>query len=159
MADEKSYKSPTTPSLMVTFKDYVIELVCLNVRSSLSPRFWKDSKYWGPKYRREIKGVYNLRKQLGDFNDPTLRTAVINSVRKLNIKSLSAKKTIDRLAKTIRIEHANIIQHREQLVSRTQPQIQDVVEHSRRNAGFVDVDKKTKIATLRKIENRGKTKD
>jgi len=159
MAVEQSYKSPTTPALSVTFINYVIELVCLNVNRSLAPRFWKDPKYWGPKYRREIKGMHNLKERLGNFDDPALRTAIINSVRQLNIKSLSAKKTINRLTKTVQKEHENMIRRREQFAARAQPQIQDLAEHAKHNAEFVDVQKQTKLTKLREIEDRGKTED
>ncbi len=41
-SDKHPYASPTTPGLHIAFRDFIIELVCLNVNPKIGPRFWSD---------------------------------------------------------------------------------------------------------------------
>ena len=88
------YASPTTPGLHVAFRDYIIELVCLNVNPKIGPRFWSDPGYWAPKYKREIRGMSNLGKEL-NLADTLTQTALVQIIKEYRIKALLAKKTKD----------------------------------------------------------------
>lgn len=147
------YTSPTTPGLEVTFRNYVIELVCMNTaRWPLKARFWADKKYWGPKWGREIKGMSNLEEALGiPFSDKLLQLSVIDCIRKQNIKSLSAKKTIQKLASAVLKEYNNKKQEIEQ--------IEVTNESAEENSVFAKSGKKTKFSKLLEIERGKKTQD
>ena len=93
----KDFQSPTTPGLMVTFENYLIELICLNMDNKLEPRFWRDEKYWKKKYGREVRGVFNLKCKFESVEDPILRLSIISIIKKMRIKSLCAHKTVDRV--------------------------------------------------------------
>ena len=69
---------------MVTFRAYVVERVCLNLRPDLGPRFWKDRKYWQPKFVRESVALSRLLEHF-DENDPVVRRAVIDVARDVPI--------------------------------------------------------------------------
>lgn len=99
--NKKIFDSPTTPGIKIDFRNYLVELICLNVNKNIGPRFWRDKKYWSQKYVREIKGVYNLSQSLGGFDDQFISKAIIHVIKKHNIKSLLKKITIQKLAKYI----------------------------------------------------------
>jgi len=151
--EEKSYSSPTTPGLMVFFRDYVIEQVCLNVNRKIGPRFWKDGKYWAPKYKREIRGMSNLKKRFGNFDDVLLRSAIIDVVKELNIKSLSATKTINKIERAVKKKYEQKKQHRENL-ARAKPTVVSIDGFE--NFAFPDLGAKSKLAKLKEIEEREK---
>ena len=108
---DKTFLSQTTPGLNIDFKNYIIEIVCLNVKPKLNPRFWNEDKYWSGKYVREIKGFSNLKKEIelitnrcfeGEFSkfdieEPLTQKILIDVIKKLNIKCLLAKKTINKI--------------------------------------------------------------
>ena len=139
------YPSPTTPGLEVTFSNYVIELICLNMNAKLCPRFWKyGDKYWHNKYRREIKGVSNLLKKFEFLDNPLLQKTIV-----LDIKSLLIKKTFIKAEKAIRKYYNQALVDNKKLEA--QPDYQII--SSNKNAKFVDVSSKTKLGKLREICN------
>lgn len=142
------YASPTTPGLYVTFRSYIIELLCLNVNNRLGPRFWSDTKRWGPKFRREVRGVDNVIKQLGS-EDTLFQTAFVQIVREYNIKSLMYKTTAKRVVKNVLKRKADLEQQRRNLQSKPATQIIDV----KKNSTFVDTGKKGVFARIRETEN------
>ncbi len=144
------YKSPTTPGLWVSFNNYVTELVCLNLRYDIGPRFWKDKKYWSLKYRLDAKGIHNLEKRFGSFDDPILRRAIVETIKTLNIQSLAAKKTLDKVEKCTRQEHKRMVEYRKKLAEE-----EPVISEEYVNTRFVDTNKKTKLARIKEIEKRG----
>lgn len=146
--DKHPYASPTTPGLYVTFRNRIIEMVCLNVNPKIGPRFWSDPKYWGPKYRREIRGVSNLGKEL-DFTDVLTQTALIKIIAKYNIKALVAKKTVARVVKLTRQYRKELLGQRESLAKKEQP----IAIDSKKNSTFVDTGEKSVLAKIRDVEN------
>lgn len=153
--ETQKFRSPTTPGLLITFKNYIIELVCLNLNSKLDPYFWKGAQYWKDKYGREIKGIFNLMKLVND-DSKIAQTAMINVIKKLNIKSLSAKKTLYKIQNAVVKEKKALILKRQE-----EPDGVGVVElkaYMEKNSKFIDVGKQTKLDKLRKLENSGKEK-
>lgn len=147
--DEKHpYLSPTTPGLYVTFRDYIIELVCMNVNPKIGPRFWSDTKYWGPKYRREIRGVFNLGKEL-DLSDTVARRALVDIITKHNIKALVATKTIVKVVCLTSRRIEALSAQRLELAEKQQPTKID----SQKNATFVDTGAKNTLSKIRDKEN------
>lgn len=150
LQDEKHpFESPTTNGLFVTVRNYLIELVCLNVNPKIGSRFWSEKKYWNPKYRRETRGVSNLSKEL-DLTSASVQTALIQIIKEYNIKALVAKKTI---ARVVRLTNQRIIQRREQqelLVKKQHPQ---TPIDSQKNATFVDTGKPNRVGRIRDMEN------
>ncbi len=142
------YASPTTPGLYVTFRAYIIELLCLNVNNKLGPRFWSDKKKWGPKFGREVKGVDNVIKQIGS-EDILLQTAFVQIVREHNIKSLMYKTTVKRVVKNVLKRKAQLEQQRKNFQSKPIPQTIDV----KKNSTFVDTGKNGVLAKIRKTED------
>lgn len=142
------YASPTTPGLYVTFRVYIIELLCLNVSNRLGPRFWSDKKKWGPKFGREVKGVDNVIKKLGS-EDTLFQTAFVQIVREHNIKSLMYKTTVKRVVKNVLKRKEDLEQQRKNLQSKPAPQIIDV----KKNSTFVDTGNKGVFAKVRETEN------
>jgi len=145
---KKTYDSPTTPGLKVYFRDYLIELVCLNVNAKLAPRFWSDKKYWGPKYRREIKGVSNLGK-IFDITDTQIQTALIQIIRERNIKALVASKTVASVAKFTKKRIEELIENKKLLSKKEHKRVSDV----KGNSTFVDTGNEGPLAKIRRIEN------
>lgn len=147
--DEKHpYASPTTPGLYVTFRAYVIELICYNVNKKIGPRFWSDPKYWGPKFRREIKGVDNVLKQLKSVSAIT-ETSFVQIIREHNIKSLTYKSTVRRVVSNIHKRETELERQRTKLVAKPSQQKVDVVK----NSTFVDTGEKGILAKVREAEN------
>jgi len=147
-SEKYPYASPTTPGLYVAFRAYIIELICLNVNPKLNPRFWSDPQYWGPKFRREVKGVKNISQQL-DITDTLVQTALVQVIKQYNIKALVAKKTV---TKVIKLTYCRMAQLGEQrvLLAKKSPQTPiDMVK----NATFVDIGEETTLAKVRKAEN------
>lgn len=147
-SDKHPYASPTTPGLYVALRDYLIELVCLNTNPKIGPRFWSDPKYWGPKYRREVRGVANLGKEL-DLTDTLTQTAVIQVVKNYRIKALIAKKTLSRVVRLTRQRINVLTEQRKSLAQKPQP----VEIDSKRNATFVDTGEKNTLTKIREAEN------
>lgn len=147
-SEKHPYASPTTPGLYVAFRDFIIELVCLNVNPKIGPRFWSDRKYWGPKYGREIRGVSNLGKEL-DFDNTLVQVALIKVVKTNYIKALFSKKTVTRVVRLTHKCHKELIQQRESLAKKEQPTAID----SKKNSTFVDTGKKNILAKIRDTEN------
>lgn len=142
------YASPTTPGLYVSFRNYVIELMCLNTNPKIGPRFWSDQGYWAPKYKREIRGVANLGKEL-DLLDTLIQTALVQIIKEYRIKALIAKKTKDRVVRFTRSRVTHLRKQRESLATK-QPQ---TPIDSQKNATFVDTGEKTTLAKVREAEN------
>lgn len=147
-SEKHPFLSPTTAGLYVDFRNYVIELVCLNVNKRIGARFWSDPKYWGSKYRREIKGMSNLGKEL-DLTDTLTQTALIQIVKEYYIKALVAKKTIARVVKFTRRRIQELKDKRIEL-SKKQPL---VAIDSKKNSTFVDSGEKTALGRIKEIEN------
>jgi hypothetical protein len=105
----KPFTSPTTPGLSVSFADYVVELVCLNMEKNLPQRFWRDNKYWGKKYGRERMGFSKFAKLYDNLDDPTMQRAIINAVKILGNKSLLVEKTLQALDRIARKQYDKLI--------------------------------------------------
>lgn len=147
-SEKHPFASPTTPGLYVALRDFIIELVCLNVNPKIGQRFWSDPKYWGPKYRREIRGVSNLGKKL-DLTDKIIQTALVQIIREYNIKALVAKKTVDRVVKLTNRRVEELRLRRETLVQKVQP----IEIDSRKNSTFIDTKEKGVLSKVREVEN------
>ncbi len=143
------YKSPTTPGLYVTFRAYIIELICLNVNKKIGPRFWSDKKYWGPKFRREVKGVDNILKQLGEI-DALTQTALVKIVQEHNIKATTHKATINRIVKSVLQKRIDIQAARVGLSQKQQP---STIIDTKKNSTFVDTGDKSALTKIREAEN------
>lgn len=141
------YASPTTPGLFVTFRAYLIELICLNVNPKIGPRFWSDQKYWGPKFRREVKGVDNIAKQL-NIEDILTQTALIEVIKNRNIKALVRTKTVELVVKYTEQQRDQLVQQRKEL-SRKQ---QSVAIDMRKNSTFVDTGEKNILSKIKEAE-------
>ena len=144
------YLSPTTPGLYVTFRNYVIELVCLNANNKIGPRFWQDTKYWGPKYKREIRGVSNLAKEL-NFDDTLMQNALIQIVNEYNIKALVAKKIMERIVRLTKIRIQKLTEQRKSLIKPQNSENIDVKENSR----FINTGIKNTLHKIKEIELDG----
>jgi len=147
-SEKHPYASPTTPGLYVTFRDYIIELVCINTNNKVGPRFWSDNHYWGPKYKREIKGMANISKAL-NLTDPIVKNALIQIIKEYNIKALVANKTIDRIIRLTNKRVLSLLEHRHLLAKND---VQTEVDEYK-NSTFVDTGMKNKLAKIREIEN------
>ena len=147
--DEKHpYASPTTPGLYVTFRNYIIELVCLNTNHKIGPRFWSEQGYWAPKYRREVRGVFNLSNVL-DFTKPLTQTALVQIITEYRIKALIAKKTVDRVVRLTNKRITKLSEQREVLSKKHQ----QVDIDSKKNSTFIDTGKKNTLSKIREAEN------
>ena len=147
------YPSPTTVGLSVTFNNYLIELLCLNMDRKLCARFWKyGGKYWVAKYRREIKGVHNLLKNFESLEDTLLQRTIIGTIRKLDIKSMLAAKTVNKVVKAVKINYEQELSKRKQMVSNTKP------HESISSSEFVDTGRETRLAKIKAIQH-GKESD
>lgn len=147
-SEQYPYASPTTPGLYVTFRAYIIELICLNVNYKIGPRFWADHKYWGPKFRREVKGVENVFQQL-EVLDAITQTAFVQIIKEYNIKSLTYKTTAKKVAKYINLRKAELEEQRV-VLGKKQPK-QEI--DNKRNSTFVDTGEKNTLARIREAEN------
>lgn len=147
-SEKHPFLSPTTPGLYVAIRDYIIELVCLNVNQKIGSRFWSDTKYWGPKYRREIRGVSNLGKEL-DLTDTLTQTALTQIIKEYNIKALVAKKTIARVVRLTCRRLGDLKDQRTMLLQKQQP----IEIDPKKNATFIDTGKKSTLAKIREIDN------
>lgn len=143
------YASPTTPGLYVTFRAYIIELICLNINAKIGPRFWSDQKYWGPKFRREVKGVDNVLREL-DVVDAVTQTAFVQIIRDFNIKSLTQKTTARRVVKNIKQRKTDLNVQRAKLQEKLSQQEQEI--DTKKNSTFVDTGDQGILAKIRKIE-------
>lgn len=142
------YLSPTTSGLKITFRNYLIELICLNMDSKLCARFWKyGNKYWQAKYRREIKGVHNFLKNFESLEDTLLQRTIIDTIRKLDIKSMLAIKTVKRVVKAVKINYELGFNKRKQMALNVKP------HEPVRSLEFVDVGNETKLAKIKAIQN------
>ena len=151
-SDKRPYESPTTPNLYVTVGDYIIELVCLNTNQKIGARFWSDKKYWGPKYRREVRGIANLKQKL-DLTDPITQRALIDVIKTHNIKALVSKKTIEKVIKLTLLLIEDMKNKR-----RTLSQTDTYVEiDEQKNSTFVTPKPDNRLAKIREIEH-GKKK-
>jgi len=147
-SDKHPYASPTTPGLYVAFRDYIIELVCCNLDPKIGPRFWSDTKYWAPKYKREIRGISNIGKEL-DLTDTLTQTALTQIIDEYKIKALVAKTTVTKVVRLTRRRIADLKTHRAALSQKQQPPTID----SRKNSTFVDMGIQSKLSKVRKTEN------
>jgi len=147
---EKLFDSPTTPGLKIDFKNYLIELVCLNMDRKLSARFWKSNNYWAKKYPREIKGVSNLGKLI-DFNDTLVQKLLIGIIKDSWIKSLSAKKTLSTIIKKLNILYEKEIEKRKI----SDEKIVMSIFSPEENARYVDGGNKNKLTLIKELENNG----
>jgi len=147
-SEKHPYASPTTPGLYVAFRDYVIELVCINVNRNIGPRFWSDQSYWAPKYRREVRGVSNIGKQL-DITDTLTQTALIHIIKEYHIQALVSKKTV---AKVIKLTNRRIADLKNQRVGLATKQLQPDIDQGK-NSTFVDTGNNSVRAKIREVEN------
>jgi len=161
---EKLFDSPTTPGLKIDFKNYLIELVCLNCDKRIGPRFWRNNNYWSSKYKREIKGTYNL---INNFNapitedmkvnvienNPFAQKILIQVIKNLNIKSLSAKKTIQKIMTNYK--KAYLKEYNNRLSITKENTINSEIANGKENARYIDTGKKNKLSILKDIEKNG----
>lgn len=145
-SDKYPYASPTTPGLYITFQAYIIELICLNVNSKIGARFWSDPKYWGPKFRRETKGVHNVLKDIGE--GAITQTAFVEIIKQHNIKSLLYKTTAKRVIKAVNKRIADLRQQRNEFKVKPLQEID-----AKKNSTFVDTGKRGVLDKIRKAEN------
>jgi len=151
-SDKRPYESPTTPNLYVTVGDYIIELVCLNTNKKIGARFWSDKKYWGPKYRREVRGIANLKKEL-DLTDPIIQRALIEIIKTHNIKALVSNKTVAKVVK-LTVSLAEDMKDKRLALSKTDTYIEI---DEQKNSTFVTQKQKNRLSKIREIEH-GKKK-
>ena len=147
-SEKHPFPSPTTPGLYVTFRAYIIELVCLNINPKLGPRFWSDPKYWGLKFRREVKGVANLSKEL-DLTNTLIQTALVQVIKEYNIKALVAKKTV---ARVVRLTNRRITDLKKQRQLLAGKQSQSTID-TKKNATFIDTGDKSTLNKIKELEN------
>lgn len=152
----KEYDSPTTPGLKVSFNDFIVELVCLNMDARLCPRFWcgNNKKYWGPKYGREIsRGISNLLEIMKDFNlnDQITRIGLIRSVQQTRIQTLLNKKNVARIFKRFKMEIKKLNESRTNTTGIPNPVIDE-----KANSTFVDPPQKSVLGKIRSIEANDK---
>jgi len=158
---EKTFDSPTTPGLRIDFKNYLIELVCLNCDKKLPSRFWKSNVYWTNKYKREIKGVHNLWNMLDanvcllNFDNPLAQTVLISIIKTTCIKSLSAKKTLNKIVNRLKTEYE--IERRKRLDQAAKIEIEKTFS-DKDNARYSGDGSRNKLAILRNIESNGEEK-
>ena len=149
--DKHPYESPTTPGLYITFRNLLIELVCLNTRSTIGPRFWNNNPYWTKKYSRETRGVKKLS-EIFDFQQLLVRQALIQVIQTHNIKALVANKTID-----------YVVRHTQHTIKILQNQRQNILDNAittnqNQSTELIDIGDKSQLAKIKAIEN-GKKKD
>jgi len=149
--------SPTTPGMMVTPRNYCIELICLNVNRSLPPKFWLDNKYWGPKFKREVGGISRLGKKLAntdlDLGTPFNMTILASVIQAYCVKSLTANRTMDKVITWMKKKSASIQSQRSVIVSQAAPVSFDITENMR----IVDVGESTPLSKIKKITQNGQT--
>lgn len=147
-SDKYPYESPTTPGLHVTVRAYIIELICLNIDNKLGPRFWSDTRYWGPKFRRETKGVANICKQL-DLDDKLIQTSLVQIIKERNVKSLTRKTTVNTVAKQTQKRKEELQDQRNNIQKNIPKQEID----TKKNSTFIDTGNKSVLAKVREMEN------
>jgi len=147
-SEKRPYQSPTTPGLYVSIRDYIIELICLNVNPRIGPRFWSDQNYWAPKYKREVKGVSNLSRQL-DLTNALTQTALIQIIKEYRIKALIAKKTNERVIR-LTYHRIELLKKQRMLLANDQP---PAIFDIKKNSTIIDIGEKNTPAKIRKIEN------
>ena len=153
--EKHPYLSPTTPGLYITFRAYIIELICLNIDKKIGPRFWSDKKYWGPKFRREVKGVDNVLKQLFHFVskvetiDALTQTAFVQIIGEHNIKSLTYKNTVKRAVNSIRQRKVDLEKQRVEFRAKSSQKEID----AKKNSTFIDTGEKGVLAKIRETES------
>lgn len=161
---EKSFDSPTTPGLKIDFKNYLIELVCINCDKRIGTRFWKSNEYWSSKYKREIKGVHNLIKCFDApideelkvntvENSPFAQKILIQVIKNLNIKSLSAKKTIQKIITNHKKIFSKEYDHRLSIAN--EKTINSEIVNGKENARYIDGGNRGKLSILKDIEKNG----
>lgn len=152
MAD-KAYESPTTPGLMVTFRAYVVERMCLNVRPDLGPRFWKDRRYWQPKFVRESVAVARLLEHL-DEDDPVVRRALIEVVDERRMRTLMTRNQ-HRDVRRVRAKHRQLLAQRETLAATAGEPVADVDGYVERNRSLPPTTQRNRLSRIEEVERRG----
>ena len=149
----KDYESPTTPGLMVTYRAYVVERVCLNLRPDLGPRFWKDRKYWQPKFVRESVALSRLLRHF-DENDPVVRRAVIAVVDERCIRTLMTRNQGGNV-KRVRAKHRELVAQRETLAATASEPVGDLEGYVERNRTLSPTTQRNRLSRIREVERRG----
>lgn len=155
MSEAATYASPTTPGLMLPFRKYIVELVCLNMRRPLKPRFWADDPYWAKKFVRECRGFAKFAKLHEErLDDPVFQQAVIAAIRWVQPCTLLNEHNLTRLDKRVAVEHARLLKQAENLAVRAadRPADQDHDEYMRRNKPLAKVGERTRFSRIRGIE-------
>lgn len=142
------YLSPTTDGLLITFRAYLIELVCLNIDPNLSGKFWKE-QWWANKFKREVRGVKRLADTL-DFEDKVTRLAICRIIEDKHIKSLSAIKTTQTILNWIHRYRDKVIADNVELKSKT------LQRPKQENFEFTKIDVSTKWSKIKSLENEQK---
>ena len=151
----KDYESPTTPGLMVTFRVYMVERVCLNLRPDLGPRFWKDRKYWQPKFVRESVALSRLLRHF-DENAPVVRRAVIEMVDERRMRTLMTRNQSGDM-KRIRAKHRALVAQRETLAATATEPVGDLEGYVERNRSLSPTTQRNRLSRIEEVERRGET--
>lgn len=149
----KPYESPTTPGLMVTFRNYLVELVCLNVQRNLGPRFWKDKRRWQPKYTKESVALARLLRNLDEY-DPIVQRAMISVVDQCRQQTFMVKNR-GRLIRQIETKRQLIVQQRTALARGAGETVKDVGEYLRRNKPMVSAVRPNRLNQIEGAEDDG----
>lgn len=154
--NKRSYESPTTNGLYITFEAYIIELICLNMDKKLQPKFWNDEKYWNKKFRRETRGVKKLKTKLGflvgGIDDAYMRQSIINVIRNKNIKSLCRDKTVEYVCSHSLNEYKKIL---ERIKNKIENQSKSIDIDKEKNSKFINFYKGNKLSRLQENDLHG----
>lgn len=151
-----AYESPTTPGLMVTFRAYVVERVCLNLRPDLGPRFWKDKRYWEPKFVRESVALARLLEHL-DENDPVARRALIEVVDERRMRTLMTRNQRWDIRR-VRAKHRQLVAERESLAATAGEPVDDLEGYVVRNRSLSPTTQRNRLSRIEEVERRGEAK-
>lgn len=147
----ENYPSPTTPGLEVSFKNLIVELVCLNMESKLPRRFWLNRKYWGPKYGREVRGFQKFSRLHENLEDPVMQRAIIEAVRETRCMTLLNEQNLSRLDRCVKRKYAELVTQREKLAAQATAPI-PADEYMRRNTRLANLGGKSQLQRILEIE-------
>lgn len=148
---DKPYQSPSTPGLAVAFKDFVVEMVCLNSRRDLTPRFWSVNGYWRRRYATESRAFQRFAKGHDDLDDPLTQRAIIDVVRERGLRTLLVKdRALQYLDRQIRDRRAEIVKGAEASAAKDVKVAEGYME---RNAAITSEPQRSRVDRLRGIES------
>lgn len=155
MSDEKTYASPTTPGLMVTFTNFLVELVCLNKQRRLPARFWKLPD-WHKRYANEIRGVLRWAKLHEDeLENPLYRKAVIAAMRWVQPLTMMSNRNHEKLDRRTAKEYRQLLEARDQMAAKAPPPVESPDKYARDNSKVVVTGERTQLSLIQEIEAHG----